>query len=257
MDLIEKNDDVNNRHPWEQARLKIIFDIFSKYYNSGEITILDIGCGDIYIAEQIIEKYNIKNYVAVDAAFDTEKIETYLHKLKQKEIENIFVCKDISEVKKFNINKFDYIFLFDVIEHIENDNIFMSELLNYSFVTRNTTIFITVPAYNYLFTSHDKFLKHYRRYNDGMITQLAEDSKLEIINRGNFFALLIIPRLLKKLKEKIIRPNNNNIGIGSWKSKKLIDAIIIFILHTDFKLLNRIGLNIPGLSKFFVCKKSV
>ncbi len=258
MDLIEIKQSVYNRHPWEQARLKVIFDIFSNYYFSENITILDVGCGDIYVAVEFVKKFKVKNYIAIDSAFDAPTIDMYSQKLKQEGIENIVLYKDIAEIKNSDFTKIDHIFLFDVIEHVENDNIFMRDLISFPCVTNETTIFITVPAFNYLFTSHDKFLKHYRRYNNKMIKILASEVNLQIIDSGYFFSVLLIPRFLKKIIEKFNK-NTNNDGVGNWKRSKYIGDIVVIVLFVDYlfsKTFRQIGFSIPGLSKFIVCKKS-
>ena len=59
--------------------------------------------------------------------------------------------------------KFDLICLFDVLEHIEDDVATLACLKEWLAV--NGRILLTVPAYQWLWSAHDRFLHHKRRYS--------------------------------------------------------------------------------------------
>jgi 2-polyprenyl-3-methyl-5-hydroxy-6-metoxy-1,4-benzoquinol methylase len=261
MDLVEKIGSVYDRHPWETARLKVIFNLFKKYQNAGNsLTILDIGCGDVYIAEHFAKKYPTVNYIAVDIAFDANKIEEYNKMFAARNINNVALYSNITDIYKLGPVKADCIFLFDVIEHIENELDFIKQLLNSSLVSMDTNIFISVPAYQCLFTSHDTYLKHYRRYNNHMLKQVAKETGLSIVAKADFFSMLLLPRILKVMAEKLANKHDQkNYGIGHWKSRGFIDKTIVLFLYTDYLVVNALrymGIKLPGLSKFMICKKS-
>ena len=52
--------------------------------------------------------------------------------------------------------------LFDVVEHIENDVAFLSSVNQY--LVSGGKLYITVPAYNALWSAEDTDAGHYRRY---------------------------------------------------------------------------------------------
>ena len=60
-------------------------------------------------------------------------------------------------------NKFNLVCLFDVLEHIENDRETIKKISN--ILEINGYLFITVPAYQWLWSNHDISLMHKRRYN--------------------------------------------------------------------------------------------
>ncbi|MFL2643301.1 MAG: class I SAM-dependent methyltransferase [Flavobacteriales bacterium] len=260
MDLVEKNSNTSLRHPWEIARLKIIFNFFEKYINHDDYyTILDMGCGDVYMAEKFIKKYSNIQYIGVDTAFTDEYINECNQNFKAQAIENIDLYKDINDIDVKKINKIDFIFLFDVIEHIDDDIGFLKKLTNYPLLSNECLIFITVPSYNCLFSSHDVFIKHFRRYNSKMLKNIATICNIEVVQNGTFFFVLLFPRIIKVIKEKFLKSNKNK-GIGEWKSSRFITNIIVFILYLDYmflKSLRLLGVNMPGLSNYMICKKSV
>ena len=83
--------------------------------------------------------------------------------------------------------KYDIICAMDFLEHVENDKqVFhwMAEHLNY-----DGTLFLTVPAYQFLFSYHDVALGHYRRYRLKQLVTLNED-RLLLFKKGYFNSLL-------------------------------------------------------------------
>ena len=75
--------------------------------------------------------------------------------------------------KLHNLNtnkKFDCIIYADVLEHIKKD---AKELLLASkFLKKNGNIIILSPAYNFLYSSFDKNVGHYRRYDKNMFANI-------------------------------------------------------------------------------------
>ena len=99
------------------------------------------------------------------------------------EVYNIF-ARDFS-FTDFNVNG---IGLFDVVEHIEDDVKFLKEIS--SMVEKGTRIYLTVPAYNWLWSDVDDYSKHFRRYNGKMIFQLAKNAGLKILFSAKYFFYL-------------------------------------------------------------------
>lgn len=94
--------------------------------------------------------------------------------------------------------KFKYIFAFEVLEHIEDDE---KELLHWSnFLEDNGTILISVPAHQYKYSKEDERVGHFRRYEkDELIALLKRTgyTNITLINYG--FPLGNITRRIKNL----------------------------------------------------------
>jgi len=83
---------------------------------------------------------------------------------------------------------FDLITAFDVLEHLEDDK---SAIKEWGRVLNNGGyLFISVPAYQWLFSSRDKQLGHYRRYNLHNLVQLLRNENFEPIFTSYIFALV-------------------------------------------------------------------
>lgn len=137
-----------------------------------------------------------------------------------------------------------------MIEHIKNDKIIIKKLLGSLKI--NGYLFITVPAFQILFSSKDEALHHYRRYNICSLKRLIKNKKFKIVKLCyfNFFLFPLISFLIlvcKILKIKFIN-----------KVETVPINIINYIMYKIFSferfLLTKI--NFPfGLSLLMIVKK--
>jgi len=253
MDLVEYQNNINeNRHPWELARLEVIYSFIQKRFQKTEnANILDVGCGDTFVVSELQKRMPLNSYYAIDTAFDDALIQDFNH-------EGIELYKDLSHLED-KIKKADLILLMDVIEHIEDDKSFLKDLLQKDYVNADSLFIITVPAYQSLFSEHDVFLKHYRRYSRKTLHHTLKNTGFEIIESGNFFTSLLAPRILELTKEKLFGKAKAQ-GLSSWQGSKKQSNILKEVLYLDFKSTNfikQLGVKLPGLSTYAICRKSV
>jgi hypothetical protein len=255
MDIKELNVINNNKknHPWEYARCKLVADLIKKYIKTGDNDIiLDIGSGDAFFLTQFSEKYSNLKLVAVDTAYDDELILFLSEKYKGHAIEFFQTVDDV----KITNGRVSLVFLLDVIEHIEDDVNFLKNLLK-SNIPPDTFFLITVPAYQYLYCKHDRWLGHYRRYSQKLLKEHVEKAGLHYVSGGYFFTSLLLPRLMQKMIEKLQNDNNGkDTGIGDWNGGKFISGIYEKVLLLDYffsKLLRCLGIKLPGLSSYAIC----
>lgn len=78
--------------------------------------------------------------------------------------------------------------LFDVLEHIKDDIDFLKQIENV--LTDNGKVFITVPAFNYLWSQNDVNAQHYRRYTTKTFRSVAEAAGFKISYATCFFRFL-------------------------------------------------------------------
>tara|TARA_R100000935_G_scaffold16940_4_gene33446 strand:+ start:8135 stop:8899 length:765 start_codon:yes stop_codon:yes gene_type:complete len=254
MDLIEKASD-NKRHPWELARFEVVKDILKNIVNDYEgKKVLDLGCGDLFFIEEFSKNKPNTNFFAVDIAFT----DAYVHRPLTTEIHIANSLDQWSEDQNFRL---DIVFLMDVLEHIEEDLSFLKNLLAKKYITEKTIFVITVPAYQELFSTHDIFLKHYRRYSKRSLNTVVEEAGLVSMDRGFFFFSLLLPRALEVFKERYLKKNNTKgTGLTRWKYGHFVSITLKRFLIFDYqihKLFKKIGLGTPGLSNYIICKKPV
>jgi 2-polyprenyl-3-methyl-5-hydroxy-6-metoxy-1,4-benzoquinol methylase len=242
-----------NRHPWEWARKKVILFLFERYVTTCN-HIFDIGAGDIYILNELCKNNLAGKFSAVDNAYNDEII-SYLKNSYQNPAISFY--RNIEEVKIDN-GAIDYILLLDVLEHCENDEFVLESIKEKISNHQSTATFIiTVPAFQSLFSQHDKLLHHYRRYNRKQLRTLCTSQNLKIISEGYFFFSLLSVRVFQILLEKV-KIRKAKTSLDNWKGNHLITKFISSILWIDFRIcyfFSKIGLNLPGVSCYCICKK--
>jgi hypothetical protein len=119
---------------------------------------------------------------------------------------------------------------------------------------------VTVPAYEWLFSSHDRLLGHYRRYSAGLLRRQLEAGGLAVVEQGRFFGSLLPVRLLQTVRERLFNaPSAAATGLVTWRASELAARAIAAVLVVDARLtiaFSRAGIRLPGLSEFAVCRKS-
>lgn len=83
---------------------------------------------------------------------------------------------------------------FDVVEHIENDLLFLMQAKRY--LADNGYIFISVPAYNFLWSKEDTEGGHYRRYTLSKLKKVLSDAGYSVKYSTYIFSLLPLPIFL-------------------------------------------------------------
>ncbi len=261
MDLVEAK--LNNgaqRHPWELARFEIVCKLSGQllqHLNENKGFLLDVGCGDTWFIEQLSVKYPGIQVVAVDILFTDEDLQFFKEKYAGSAI-SVFKTMDDAQVF-LGDKKAGAVLLLDVIEHIENDIEFMKWLGNFACIGNDTQFVITVPAYQWLFSAHDVFLYHYRRYTNSLLRGNLEKAGFLKQKIGYFFLSLYLARIMVWCKEKALGRKTDATGVGAWKGGPFITGVVKSVLMSDFycsQLFRLLGIKLPGLSNYIICKKS-
>lgn len=249
MDITElKRNKTKKRHPWEEVRAKIILNFIQNYHPQSS-HLLDIGSGDAYVLNLLCLHKGTAKYTAVDTAYTREIVDF----ISGKNMCHIQYFQQLSDIPD---SKADCVLLLDVLEHIEDDNAVLQHSLNN--VTPSAVYIITVPAFQNLFSEHDKLLKHYRRYSTETLSKLCKQNNLEIVSIGYFFFSLLVIRRIQLALEKLgfRKPKKS---IDNWTGGSLISKLIVMLLWVDFmigRLFLRSGINMPGLSAYCICRLS-
>ncbi len=80
--------------------------------------------------------------------------------------------------------------MLDVIEHVEDDVAFVTEVVRASLADTGWVL-VSVPAYQSLFSDHDRALKHFRRYSPAALRRTLESAGLNVMARGGLFHALL------------------------------------------------------------------
>jgi len=252
MDLCERRKYLQGRHPWELARLRALESLIQRIPSSqADLRVLDVGCGDGFIIQELSKKNCFKNITGIDIHIPAQEAATISNAKN-----NITCFNDYAYLKE---EYYNLTLLLDVIEHVEDDKVFLSNIVT-RYVAPAGYMIITAPAFQFLFSSHDRFLKHYRRYTRKELLKIIETANLKLLRSGYFFMSLFPVRLFLSGYERLVSWKRvfNNPGIGAWNHGRVVTKSIELILRGDNSLsntLNQLGMKIPGLSVWALCKK--
>ncbi len=235
----QPNNAAAERHFWEQAKAGFLLKLLGKYASELN-TVTDIGCGDCYIASRIAEKFPALRIHGVDSALSDELIQTFEAEFAARGLP-VTISQTLPEGKS------DAVFMFDVLEHIENDREYLANLPT---LDPGGLLVLTVPAFQSLFCAHDTFLGHHRRYRRKQLIAIAEAAGFKTLDSGYFFSSLLSFRLLQKL----LRRDSSGLNSDTNKFNSLCAKILYFDAMTGhfFKYLK---IQIPGLSCYLICRK--
>ena len=232
------------RHWWFVGTRNILFSIMDKFVGKDKNTkILDIGCGTGIVMKKL-ESYG--------EAFGIDISDEAILFCIKRGIKNI--SKANAEKLPFENNYFDLITSFDVLEHIDNAVITVKEI--YRTLNMNGIAILSVPAYKFLWSSHDEALKHVTRFTIGELKELILLNNFEILKISYFnfflFPIIALVRHTKNISQKVV---NKNIKQTDLKNTPvLFNKILISILNLESKILKKI--NFPyGVSILAIIKK--
>lgn len=143
--------------------------------------------------------------------------------------------------------------MMDVLEHIPDDLEFLKGYADR--LQKDGFVLITVPAFQFMWSGHDIFLEHYRRYTIKMLEKTVASSGLTPVRCRYFFGSLFAPivaiRLFKKtlFSAGALNAQSDLRLYPNWLNKTLIaihnmERRYIFDLNKLF-----------GLSIFCLCRK--
>lgn len=257
MDLSELKDFQGGmRHPWENARVKIVrkqISSFVRKSNKRALKILDIGCGDAFVVSTLAHAFPEIEFFAVDINFTAEHLQDIRSTTGDKQI-SFFTSLDDITVDSY----FDFVLILDVIEHIEDDHEFMQSLHRHDFISEKTDFLITVPAFQSLYSSHDDVLGHFRRYTNASLSSMLQVSGFKSKHLSYFFFSLLPLRLLQVAEEKLTsrKKEEESSDLIHWNKGSLATNLVISVLSIDYSIgwfFCKIGIKIPGLSNLCIC----
>ena len=232
---------VEERHWWFRARREIILNLLADVDKTAAI--LDVGCS----AGALIQYLHTKNF---DHIYGIDASETAINLCHQKIIGNIFRMD--ARKLKWEDKKFDVIIASDVLEHIDEDQ---TALREWNRVLKTGGILIVfVPAFQFLWSSHDKINHHYRRYTKSALVKKLADSNFKICRSSYWNMFLFIPIIFIRCIQKITTHKTENKMGDVYLINPCLNTIFLYLLKFEHWLLKRINFY-WGVSVFAVARK--
>lgn len=169
---------IQQEHWWFKARRQILQNLITSFALPDNARILEIGCGtggNLAMLAQFGRMYGLEldDYARAHAS-----------KVSGLDIK----AGDLPDNIPYDDQQFDAVCLFDVLEHVEDDTAGLLRVAR--LVKPGGKIFITVPAYQWLYGTHDREHQHFRRYTARGLRLKSEIAGLRVLRLGYFNTLL-------------------------------------------------------------------
>lgn len=169
---------------WFAHRNAVITALIDRFPPPGGGSILDIGGGNGFVTKAIIESGH-------DAILMEPGIIGALN-AKQRDLPHI-ICATL-EAAGTKAESLAAVGLFDVVEHIERDIEFLGSVSDR--LVSGGRVYLTVPAYRFLWSNEDINAGHFRRYSLGKIKRRLRAVGFEVDFATYIFRFLPLPIFL-------------------------------------------------------------
>ena len=222
-------------HWYYKSKSKAILKFISKISPS---SILDIGSGSGFFSKFILQNTSASSAYCVDINY-------------QKNFNEEFLGKKIFFKKSLNTNiQVNLVILIDVLEHVEDDVDLLKEYINY--VPSGTKFLISVPAFQFLWSNHDVFLDHKRRYNIKQLESVIKLSGLELEKSSYYFGLIFPIVFFLRLFKNFLKNNKTKTASDLKLHSPVTNLLLSLICRIElifFEYNRLLGLSIFCLGK--------
>jgi hypothetical protein len=200
--------------------------------------ILDVGAGSGFFSKYLLGHTQAKSAWCIDPYYPEEWDDSH-------------ASKPIHYRHECNGTGADLVLMMDVLEHVEDDLGLLNDYV--AKVPVGTHFLVTVPAFQYLWSGHDVFLGHYRRYTLPEVSDLMERAGLVVEQRAYYFwpdfPSVVAVRLAGRLLGRSTSESQSDLKLHS----RLTNGLLALICRAElpFFRFNRLA----GLSVFCLARK--
>jgi 2-polyprenyl-3-methyl-5-hydroxy-6-metoxy-1,4-benzoquinol methylase len=203
-------------HFWIKRRFEVLGRLAGSLI-PGAREIAEIGCGHGLLQRQIEEAYGREV-----TGFDLNE---FALKQSLARRSNIF-CYDIHQQAPSLRQRFDLVFLFDVLEHMADEDHFLRAVMFH--LAPGGKLVLNVPAGKWAYSAYDEAAGHVRRYSIRSLEATAGRNRLQIAN-CSYWGLPLAPTLLLRrlwLLGKRDRDRDKIISDGFSPRTKVLNRLL-------------------------------
>ncbi len=152
--------------------------------------VLDVGAGSGVFSRMLIRDGKAERAICVDPNYTDEWLAAH-------PTDRVDFRRSVGDVSV------DAVLMVDVIEHVDDDAALIADYV--AKVAPGTRFLISVPAFNFLWSSHDDFLEHRRRYTLSSLEEAVRAGGLEPLETRYFFGALFPAVAALRLADRALK----------------------------------------------------
>jgi SAM-dependent methyltransferase len=195
--------------------------------------VLDVGAGSGFFSRALLAQTSCRSAVCVDPNYPKEWTETE-------------AGKPLHFVRSVDHFCGHLALMMDVLEHVADDIWLLRDTA--AKMQPGSRILITVPAMPWMWSDHDVFLEHYRRYTIGSLDRVIEAAGLKRIAICYYFGLTLPMAAGVRLGRRALPWRNRTPGSDMRPYPGFINSVLTIICKVELGLFQKNRL--AGLSVF-------
>jgi ubiquinone/menaquinone biosynthesis C-methylase UbiE len=218
--------DLERSNWWFLARLQIIRSQVAAIANGRKtLKILNVGAGTGATSQMLQEFGNV-----ISVEYNEDCVAYVNQRLNFNMVQGSILDLQYPD------NYFDLVCAFDVIEHVEDDKLAVNEMFRVCKPQGN--VFITVPAFMFLWSQHDVINHHYRRYTKKQLIEVVQRKPVQYCTFFN--SILFLPIAAMRLLGKLIPFKRKGSGSDfGLINSRLLNALFYKLFIAENALLKR------------------
>ena len=202
--------------------------------------VLDVGAGSGVFTRHLIDFGLARRGVCVDPGYEVERVEIH------DGCEIAFV-HGVDEVPQ------NLILMMDVLEHVDDDIGLIRKYTDRMPI--NGRLLITVPAFQYLWSGHDVFLEHRRRYTLSSLEKVVQKAGLRVLKGRYFFGSLFPVVAAIRLWDRLqLRTGKSGVSSHLRPESSFVNTTLVHIHDVERATLFTIN-RLAGLTVFCLAKR--
>jgi len=230
--------DLEARHWWFLGR-RFLLRFLRRVLVQSDDLILDVGCGTGLGASELGTNSQV---IGLDVSIDAFRVCDW-NRLGMP-------CVGSAERMPFKNDSFQLVVALDVLEHLERVDTALKEI--YRVCKPGGFLLVLVPAYGWLWSSHDEVLGHKRRYTASSLASALRSAGFQIVRLSYVvtfvFPLAALVRLIRRLARRTAQTSDMAPVPGG------LNLLLSLIMRVEVFFLRWV--NMPfGLSALAIAKR--
>ena len=196
-------------HWWFLGRRAVILAEMARRLPAGRARMAELGCGSGGMLEAL-SRFGTAVGVETDAALRARAQERGLD----------VRAGALPDAIPLHPGRWDAVCLFDVLEHVDDEAGALAACRR--LLVPGGRLFVTVPAYAWLWSRHDELLGHRRRYTARGLRQVAERAGFTV-ERLTYFNTILAPPIMavRIVRAALRRPGHDLDRPAPWLNRAL------------------------------------